>query len=86
MGKPVACYIREADREHVPAALYDALPIVRVTPTTIESDLEAAIRQRDQWPSWGRASREFALRWHHPRRIAAALLEVYKDPTAALTL
>jgi glycosyltransferase involved in cell wall biosynthesis len=86
MGKPVAAYIRDEDLGVVPAAMRAELPIVRITPATIEQDLEAAIAQRDQWAEWGSGSREFVLRWHHPAKLARQLLRVYENPGTSLEL
>jgi glycosyltransferase involved in cell wall biosynthesis len=86
LGKPVAAYIRDEDVAVVPADMRDELPIVRIRPDRIEDDLESAIAERRQWGEWGRRGRAFALRWHHPRTIAAALLRVYDDPSTSLRL
>jgi hypothetical protein len=80
MGKPVACYVRDEDLGVIPPAMRDQLPLVRVHPATLEADLEAALARRAEWPEWGRRSRDFALRWHHPRTIAAAMLRTYERP------
>jgi hypothetical protein len=62
------------------------LPLIRVRPDTLEADIERAILQRSQWPAWGAESRQFVLRWHHPLRIARAMIEIYRNPQAALNL
>ncbi|HEV3262028.1 MAG TPA: glycosyltransferase [Gemmataceae bacterium] len=80
MGKPVACYIRQEDLGCVPPAMRAELPVIRLTPATVEADLEAALLQRDRWPQWGRRARDFVLRWHHPRGLAAAMIAAYQDP------
>jgi hypothetical protein len=86
MGKPVACYIRDEDLDVLPPGMRAELPLVRLHPDTLEADLEAAIARRAEWAELGRASREFVLRWHHPRTIAAAMLRAYEHPDAALEL
>jgi glycosyltransferase involved in cell wall biosynthesis len=86
MGKPVACYIRGEDLGFLPAGMREDLPLVQITPETIEADLEAALLRRSQWPSWGRRARAYVLRWHHPRRLAAAMLRAYRDPQSNFTL
>jgi hypothetical protein len=86
MGKPVACYIRDEDLHFIPASMRAELPLLRVTPDTIEADLETYLQQRLQWPEWGRRSRAFALRWHNPRHIAAAMLRAYRDPASRFDL
>ena len=79
MGKPVACYLRDEDLGVLPPAMRSDLPLVRVHPDTLEDDLEAALVQRAQWPEWGARAREFVLRWHHPRTIAADMLRAYEE-------
>jgi len=86
MGKPVACYIRDEDLVHVPASMARDLPLIRVTPDTIEADLAALLAQRHRLPQMGEEARRFVLRWHHPRRIAAAMIRVYRDPRAPFEL
>jgi hypothetical protein len=86
MGKPVACYLREQDLVHIPAAMRAELPLVRIAPDTLEADLEAALRRRSQWRAWGERSREFVWRWHHPRRIATAMIRAYLSPDSSFHL
>lgn len=82
MGKPVACYMRGSDFDVLPDGMRSDLPLVRISPETLDADLEAAIARRDEWRAWGQASREFALQWHDPRKIAAGMLEAYCNPAA----
>jgi hypothetical protein len=86
MGKPVACYIRESDLGCLPAGMRQDLPIVRVGPATLEADLERALEKREEWSEWGRRSREFVMRWHHPRKLAEAMVRAYRDPASRISL
>jgi hypothetical protein len=86
MGKPVAAYIRSEDLPVVPPRMAAELPILRIDPRTLVDDLRQILRRRAEWPAMGRASRAFVERWHDPAKVAAALLRVYADPTAALDL
>ena len=86
LGKPVVCYIREQDLRFVPPAMAAELPLIPASSYSLEDNLEAAISRRSEWPAWGRRGREFALRWHHPRRIAQAMIDIYRDPLAPLRL
>jgi glycosyltransferase involved in cell wall biosynthesis len=86
MGKPVACYVRAEDLQFIPAAMAAELPFVRIAPDTIASDLEAALRRRQEWPALGRRSRDYVMRWHHPRTIAAAMVGAYRDPHSRFEL
>lgn len=81
MGKPVACYIREKDRQHLPDAMYEDLPIIKLDPSNIASGIETAIRDRRALDAIGRRSREFVEKWHDPTKIAEGLLKVYEDTT-----
>jgi len=86
MGKPVACYLREDDLGVLPQAMRAELPVRKVNPETLEDDLEALLAQRGRWPEWGRQARAFVLRWHHPRRIAQAMVRAYREPGAPFVL
>jgi hypothetical protein len=86
LGKPVVCHIRPDDLRFVPPAMAAELPLVRAEPETLEQDLEQALAQRGQWPAWGERSRQFVLRWHHPRKIARAMIEIYRDPRVPFVL
>jgi hypothetical protein len=80
MGKPVACYIRDADLGLVPEPMRRELPMLRIHPHTLVDDLRRILIQRAQWPEIGRQSRAFAMRWHDPVKIASVLLEAYRRP------
>jgi glycosyltransferase involved in cell wall biosynthesis len=86
MGKPVVAYIREEDREFVPKAMWDAMPIMRIAADTIEEDLARILDQRSDWPAIGQISRQYVLDWHDPLMVAAALDRIYRDPSAPLVL
>jgi hypothetical protein len=86
MGKPVGCYLREEDFSVLPPAMRAELPLVRLEPETVAADLEAALKHRHLWPLWGRRSRQFVLRWHHPRLLAAAMVAAYRDPASSFNL
>jgi hypothetical protein len=86
LGKPVACYLRDSDLDCLPEKMKAELPLIRLSPLTLEADIAAAIAQRQEWRSWGERSRAFALRWHHPRRIAAGMVRAYRDPLSRFIL
>ena len=86
MGKPVACYLRESDLCHIPEAMRADLPLPRLSLPTLEADLEGLFRRRHQWPEWGYRARQYVLRWHHPRRIAEAMLQAYRHPQSLFDL
>jgi hypothetical protein len=78
LGKPVAAYIRDSDLIHVSEPMKHQLPILRVTPHTLEHDLEHLFEQRSHWPEWGMRARQYVTRWHHPLRIARAMAQAYR--------
>ncbi len=86
MGKPVACYLREQDLEFVPAQMRADLPLLRVTRETLVEDLRAALERRQEWREWGVRARDYVLRWHHPRRLATAMIAAYRDPASRFDL
>ncbi|MGH9908681.1 MAG: glycosyltransferase [Pyrinomonadaceae bacterium] len=86
MAKPVACYLRHEDFDVLPEGMCAQLPLVNITPETIESAIEAFITQRESWPEWGRRSREYVLRWHNPETIARAMKRAYEDPQSRFDL
>lgn len=82
MGKPVACYVREEDLGFIPKAMACDLPVIRISPETLEFDLETAIENSQRWREIGCQSREFVTRWHHPRRISESMIRAYHDPAS----
>ena len=86
MGKPVLCYLREEDFDQVPAELIADLPIRNLRPDRLADDIAAALDRRKEWPDWSRRSRRFVEKWHNPRLIAAAMIDLYRDPGAPFTL
>ncbi len=80
MGIPVMSYLREDDFVRAPAAMIRDLPIINIRPDSLEKDIEAVLMRRAEWAEIGRASRSFVEKWHDPMKIAAWMIEVYKDP------
>jgi glycosyltransferase involved in cell wall biosynthesis len=78
MGKPVLCYIRDEDHRFVPEEMMSELPILRVHPRTLADDILRVLDARSEWAEWSRRARAFVLKWHHPDRIAQALVEAYR--------
>jgi glycosyltransferase involved in cell wall biosynthesis len=86
MGKPVLCYLREADFVNVPAAMIADLPIQNIRPDHLVHDIASVLDQRDRWAEWSARSRRYVEKWHNPARIAAAMIDVYADPSRSLDL
>jgi hypothetical protein len=84
LGVPVVACVREEDLGVVPAEMRGELPIVRATPTTVETVLrELLTGPRDYLSALGRRSRTYVERWHDPLRIAGELREVYEEAAAS---
>ncbi|HEY1301022.1 MAG TPA: hypothetical protein VGF07_11035 [Stellaceae bacterium] len=73
LAKPVVCYIRDGDMAPLPQDLVAELPIIRATPATLGQVLRywLAPARRERLRELGERSREFAERWHDPKKIAA---------------
>ncbi|MGZ3725627.1 MAG: glycosyltransferase [Pseudobdellovibrio sp.] len=79
MGKPVACYIREEDLKFIPEQMKQDLPLLRISPLTIEADLRTLLQNQNKWTEWGLKSRDFAIKWHDPEKISKALEDIYTN-------
>ncbi|MGE6992003.1 glycosyltransferase [Pseudomonas sp. NPDC047961] len=80
LGKPVMAYIREPDLVFIPAEMRSELPVLHLTPISIEDDLRGVIQMpRDELVALGKRSRAFVERWHDPKRIAQDILSDYKQ-------
>ncbi len=82
MGKPVAVYIREEDRSFVPPEMWNDLPVIKISPDSIEEDLLRWISYPESLVDLGRRSRAFVERWHDPVAIAEKLSRIYRDPNS----
>lgn len=80
MGKPVACYLRDADFHFAPPKLIGDLPIFNIRPETLEADLEKMLERREEWAAWGERSRQFVEKWHDPDKIAQWMASMYRAP------
>ncbi len=86
LGKPVVSYVRESDLGYLPAAMRDELPVQNVTPQTLVDRLEEIFDHRPQWGLWSQRARQYALRWHDPRKIAEQMVAAYRDPESRFEL
>lgn len=86
LGKPVVCYIREADLSCLPARMRAEMPIMQVSPASLAEDLAAILKRRAEWPSVGAASRGYVERWHNPDIIATAMVAAYRDEESRFDL
>ena len=87
MGKAVACYIQEEDLRFLPPDMARDLPIIRVHPQRLTEDLEAILMMSaDARAEINARSRAFVERWHNPRKIAKAMLDIYRDPARPFVL
>lgn len=80
MAKPVVCYLRPEDLRFIPEKMRRDLPVISASPIEIKEALRRCV---DLWRSGelsalGARSRDFARKWHDPRRIIAGMVESYK--------
>jgi hypothetical protein len=79
LAKPVVCHLRSSDLAYVPDGMREALPLIQSDPRSITNVLREWLGpRRHELADRGRQSREFAERWHDPRRIAASVIEDYR--------
>jgi len=81
LGKPVVCYIRDADLRHLPPAMAEELPVIRATPDSLLDVLSDLMHAPQRLVELGQRSRAFVQRWHDPLKIARRLLQLYRDPS-----
>jgi hypothetical protein len=71
LGKPVLAYIREDDLVFIPEQMRDDLPILNVTPDTIEQGLMQILEMpREELYRLAKRCRGYVEKWHDPIAIA----------------
>lgn len=84
MGKPVICYIREADLGFLPPGMRADLPVISTGPDAIYATLKTWLtRRRGELADVGRRGRAYVEAWHDPLKIAARLKADYESICAA---
>ena len=86
MGKPVLCYLREEDFGFVPDEMIADCPIHNIRPSHLSEDIKAALDRRAEWQEWSIQSRRYVEKWHNPNVIAAAMIDMYRNPRAPFSL
>jgi hypothetical protein len=86
LGKPVLAYIREDDLDFIPAGMQDDLPVMNVTPDTIEQGLQDILEMpREKLLTLAQRSRNYVEIWHNPitiaQRIKRDMEESIQSPT-----
>lgn len=85
LGKPVLTYIRHEDLQFIPPAMREELPVIEVSPSSIEVVLRQVLEMpRAEIVRLGRASRAFVERWHDPIKIAARLRDDYVNALTSI--
>src|SRR5262249_43586924 len=85
MGKPVLCYLREQDMHFVPREMIVDSPVVNIRPDCLADDIASVLDRRNEWRDWSARSRSYVEQWHDPGKIAAAMVELYRDPAMPCT-
>lgn len=84
LGKPVVCYLRDADLGFLPQEMRADLPLISATPASIYTVLrEWLVERRGELRTRGSAARMYVERWHDPLRIARDLKADYERVTKA---
>jgi len=74
LKKPVICYIRPDLWENMKSYC----PIINANPDNLEERIELLINNRKELNAIGEKSREYALEYHSPKKVAERILEVFK--------
>lgn len=83
LGKPVICYMREADFGFMPEAMRTEMPLIQATPDTLYAVLRHWLTAgRHALAERGRQSRRYVERWHDPDSIAAGIVADYQQALA----
>lgn len=84
LGKPVVCFIRDADVARIPVEMRRDLPLIQASPESIYDVLGSLLRnRRAELPRIGQESRAFVERWHDPVQIARRLKKDYEAATGS---
>jgi hypothetical protein len=85
LGKPVIAYIRDEDLIFLPHQMAADLPIIRTTPTTVQSVLEhVLLMPRNDLLELAKSCRAYVERWHDPIAIAQRVKKDIEDALASL--
>jgi hypothetical protein len=85
LGKPVLAYIRESDLIFIPREMRSDLPIINVTPSTIESTLRTVLEMpRERLLILAKRSRAYVEKWHDPLSIAIRIKRDLEQAMEAL--
>ncbi|HWX20980.1 MAG TPA: hypothetical protein VN578_13855 [Candidatus Binatia bacterium] len=79
LGKPVVCFIKPALRPRYP----DTLPIVAADQTTLTEAIAPLLKNGRQRHDLGIRGRQYIEQYHDARKVAAGLIDIYKDLTDA---
>lgn len=75
LSKVVLCYLREEDLKFIPQEMKNEIPIINVNESNLEQKLRILLSySREELSDLGTLSRNFALKWHEPQRVAKTFL------------
>lgn len=75
LGRPVACFLREADLQLIPSEMKNQIPILRISKETVVSDLQSIAETGNaQINNIGKHSREFVEQFHNQNTVGAMVL------------
>ena len=81
-GMPVVAYINPGFLKFIPTTMADELPIVSASPSNLEDKLEQIICNAELRSDLSQRGIQFVKKWHNPEKIAQAMLQLYKNPSA----
>lgn len=86
LGKAVISRIEPADLHFIPELMQKDLSeaLCSAGPSDFLEKLEEMIQNRRVITDYGKAGREYALKWHHPRRVATIVKEQYERDGAVM--
>lgn len=80
-GCPVVSFINDEFLKYLLPGMGEELPIVSADPTNLYEKLEDLIKDSQKRLDLAEKGLRFVNRWHHPDKIARAMLELYQDPS-----
>ena len=75
LQKPVVCYIRD----DIWSKIEKDCPIYNANPDNLENVLEKILQNPSQLIARGEDSRNYALDYHSPKKIAEKMLKIFKE-------
>ena len=80
VGRPVLCFIRHADLRHLPKEMVDDLPIISISASTLEADIEElSLLSEEQLRDLASKSRQYVEKWHDSDSVAKLVSQMWNQ-------